>query len=57
LLGIAEEVTRIAAQKLAMRLEVRETWMQSEDHPWILQIPYTRYLQSWRFKPFGLSKA
>ena len=47
LLGLVEEIVRIAAAKQAMRLCVREQWLQAEDHPWILQIPPTRYLTSW----------
>jgi len=47
LLGLVEEIVRIAAAEGAGRLQVCEQWLQAEDHPWILQIPPTRYLTSW----------
>ena len=48
LLGVAEEIVRIAAGSCERRCAVRDVWMQAEDHPWILQIPVTRYLMTWR---------
>ena len=47
LLGLVEEIVRIAAAERAGRVQVCEQWLQAEDHPWILQIPPTRYLTSW----------
>ena len=47
LLNVTEEVIRIAASKAGIRLAVRGVTMQAEDHPWILQVPATRYLMSW----------
>ena len=47
LLSIAEEVLRIAAGDCGMRLRVRALSMQAADHPWILQMPMTRYLATW----------
>ncbi len=51
LLGLVEEIVRIAAATQRMRLCVREQWLQAEDHPWILQVPPTRYLTSWLVEP------
>jgi 23S rRNA G2069 N7-methylase RlmK/C1962 C5-methylase RlmI len=47
LLGVAEDIIRIAGAQRGQRLWVREQWPQAEDHPWILQIPATRYLTTW----------
>ncbi|MBI3323697.1 MAG: class I SAM-dependent rRNA methyltransferase [Candidatus Omnitrophica bacterium] len=47
LLGLVEEIVRIAAAQQSARLCVRDQWLQASDHPWILQIPPTRYLTSW----------
>ena len=50
LLNLVEEIVRIAAAEQKVRLSVREQWLQGADHPWILQIPPTRYLTSWLFE-------
>ncbi len=47
LLGVAEEIIRIAASACKLRVSIRAVTMQAEDHPWILQIPATRYLVTW----------
>jgi len=47
LLGLVEEIVRIAAAEHGVPVVVREQWLQAEDHPWVLQIPPTRYLTSW----------
>ena len=47
LLGLAEEILRIAAAECGRRLCIRATTMQATDHPWVLQMPMTRYLMSW----------
>jgi len=47
LLGLIEEIVRIAASERGIRVQVCEHWLQAEDHPWILQVPPTRYLTSW----------
>ena len=47
ILGLAEEIVRIAAGDDGARLRVRDHWLQADDHPWVLQIPATRYLASW----------
>ena len=47
LLGLTEEIIRIAAEQCGLRLRVRALSMQASDHPWILQMPMTRYLMSW----------
>ena len=47
LLGLTEEIIRIAAEQRGLRLRVRALSMQAPDHPWILQMPMTRYLMSW----------
>ncbi len=47
LLGLTEEIIRIAAAQCGVRLRVRALSMQAPDHPWILQMPMTRYLMSW----------
>jgi len=57
LLGLTEEIVRIAAAKLGQRLRVRDQWLQAEDHPWMLQMPATRYLVSWWFSLDGQSTA
>ena len=49
LLNLTEEIVRIAAADRGMRMTVRDQWLQATDHPWILQIPATRYLTSWLF--------
>jgi len=48
LLELAEEIVRIAAQQRGIRLRVRELSLQAADHPWIVQMPMTRYLMSWQ---------
>lgn len=53
LLGLVEEIVRIAAAEEGDRLIVREQWLQAEDHPWLLQVPATRYLTSWLFEHAG----
>jgi len=57
LLGLVEEIVRIAAAEQGDRLLVREQWPQAEDHPWVLQIPATRYLTSWLFEHAGSAAA
>ena len=47
LLGLAEEIVRIAAADAGIRLRVCGMGMQASDHPWMLQMPMTRYLTSW----------
>jgi 23S rRNA (cytosine1962-C5)-methyltransferase len=47
LLGLTEEIVRIAAAERGQRLWVREQWLQAPDHPWILQMPATHYLTTW----------
>ena len=47
LLGLAEEILRIAAADRGVRLRIIGTTLQAEDHPWILQAPATRYLMGW----------
>ena len=47
LLAVTEEIVRIAAAERGLRLRVRGLSMQAADHPWILQMPMTRYLMSW----------
>lgn len=47
LLGLTEEILRIAASECGLRLRIRAITMQATDHPWILQMPMTRYLMSW----------
>ena len=47
LLGLTEEILRIAAADRQIRLRIRALTMQASDHPWILQMPMTRYLMSW----------
>ncbi|MBI3087694.1 MAG: class I SAM-dependent rRNA methyltransferase [Candidatus Omnitrophica bacterium] len=49
LLNLVEEIARIAAGEEGCRVQVRDQWLQAEDHPWILQVPPTRYLTSWLF--------
>ncbi len=49
LLNLIEEIVRIAASEHHTKLRVLEEWLQAEDHPWILQMPPTRYLMSWLF--------
>jgi len=53
LLGLTEEIVRIAAAEQGMRLRVRGLSMQAADHPWILQMPMTRYLMSWQVQRDG----
>lgn len=57
LLAVTEEIVRIAAAEHGRRLWVRSQWVQPEDHPWILQIPPTRYLASWCLEYDALSAA
>lgn len=47
LLSVVEEIVRIAAAECGTRLHVRDVILQAEDHPWLLQMPATRYLMSW----------
>ncbi len=47
LLGLAEEILRIAAGERGMRLRMLAIAVQAPDHPWILQAPATRYLMAW----------
>ncbi len=47
LLAITEEIVRIAAEECRARLRVRAMSLQATDHPWILQMPMTRYLTTW----------
>ena len=47
LLGLAEEILRIAAADCGTRLRILATSQQAEDHPWVLQMPMTRYLTTW----------
>ena len=53
LLGLAEEILRIAAEERGLRLRVVAATMQAPDHPWILQMPVTRYLMSWMARVDG----
>ena len=57
LLGLAEEILRIAAAEQNLRLRIRGLTMQATDHPWVLQIPTTRYLMSWLAKSDGSAAA
>lgn len=52
LLNLAEEIIRIAAAQTRTRARVLEQWFQAPDHPWILQLPATRYLVSWVLESF-----
>ena len=47
LLGLTEEIVRIAAAECGIRLRIIGLTLQAPDHPWILQVPATRYLMSW----------
>ena len=47
LLSASEEIVRIAAEEQGLRLQVVGLSLQASDHPWILQMPMTRYLMSW----------
>ena len=49
LLGLVEEIVRIAASSERLRLRVGDQWLQAEDHPWVLQLPASRYLMSWHY--------
>ena len=53
LLGVAEEILRIAAAERGLRLRVRAVTRQAADHPWVLQMPMTRYLTSWTVQRDG----
>ena len=53
LLGLAEEILRIAAAERGLRLRVLAVTMQAGDHPWILQMPASRYLMSWMVRRDG----
>jgi 23S rRNA (cytosine1962-C5)-methyltransferase len=53
LLGVAEEILRIAAEERGLRLRVVAVTMQAADHPWILQLPMSRYLVSWTLRADG----
>ena len=53
LLGLAEEILRIAAEERGMRLRIVAATMQAPDHPWILQMPVTRYLMTWMAQADG----
>jgi 23S rRNA (cytosine1962-C5)-methyltransferase len=50
LLSLVEEIVRIAASERGVRLRVRGLTVQAADHPWILQLPMSRYLMSWMFQ-------
>ena len=47
LLGLTEEILRIAAADCGTRLRIVGTSQQASDHPWVLQMPMTRYLTAW----------
>ncbi len=47
LLPLAEEILRIAAGDVGMRLRMRAVTMQAGDHPWVLQLAMSRYLTTW----------
>ena len=47
LLGLAEEILRIAASDCGVPLRMVSVTMQAGDHPWILQMPMTHYLMTW----------
>ena len=47
LLQLGEELLRMAAADARRRLQIRAVSLQATDHPWILQMPMTRYLMSW----------
>jgi 23S rRNA (cytosine1962-C5)-methyltransferase len=47
LLGVVEDILRIAAAERGIRLRMLGTMAQPPDHPWVLQLPATRYLTSW----------
>jgi len=47
LLERVEEIIRIAAAQRGVRLIVRGLSLQATDHPWIIQMPMTRYLMTW----------
>ena len=53
LLGLAEEILRIAAEERGWRLHVRAVTLQASDHPWLLQMPATRYLMGWMVQRAG----
>jgi 23S rRNA (cytosine1962-C5)-methyltransferase len=53
LLGLAEEILRIAAAERRARLRVLAVTTQAGDHPWILQMPATRYLMTWTVRRDG----
>ncbi len=53
LLGLTEEILRIAAAERGTRLRVLAVTMQAADHPWILQMPASRYLMSWMVRRDG----
>lgn len=56
-LDVAEEVLRMSAADQGMRLRMLGTTQQAEDHPWILQMPMTRYLMGWLARRDGSSAA
>ncbi len=47
LLGLTEEILRIAAASRGVQVVIRATTLQAPDHPWVLQRPMTRYLMGW----------
>jgi 23S rRNA (cytosine1962-C5)-methyltransferase len=47
LLGVGEDILRIAAAERGVRLRMRGLSLQAPDHPWVLAMPMTRYLMSW----------
>ncbi len=53
LLGLVEEILRIAAEERGLRLRVMGITRQAADHPWILQMPMTRYLMTWMVQRDG----
>jgi 23S rRNA (cytosine1962-C5)-methyltransferase len=57
LLSQAEEIVRIAAGEGPVRLQVDALSLQAPAHPWILQMPMTRYLMSWLVRRAALPAA
>lgn len=57
LLEPAEEILRIAANERPIRLQVEALSLQAPDHPWIVQLPMSRYLMSWMARRAALPAA
>ena len=55
LLELTEEILRIAAAERGLRLAITGRSMQAPDHPWVLQMPMTRYLMTWMARRDALS--